>query len=132
MGDMARLQTADRFCKAFKDQVDSIAQVGQTFKSTAVALGKDDSGNVGVYMMLEPLGGGDQHEIVIDGTQADICHMDPDSLVTWASSIFNVDEDEARRRLVEAEIIEENEPESFFTNPQSDRTKLFLSQILGH
>ena len=30
------------------------------------------------------------------------------------------------------EIIEENEPEGFFTNPQSDRTKLFLSQILGH
>lgn len=28
------------------------------------------------------------------------------------------------------EIIEENDPESFFTNPQSDRTKLFLSQIL--
>ncbi len=30
------------------------------------------------------------------------------------------------------EIIEENEPEQFFTNPQSDRTKLFLSQILHH
>ena len=30
------------------------------------------------------------------------------------------------------EIIEENEPEEFFTNPQSDRTKLFLSQILQH
>ena len=30
------------------------------------------------------------------------------------------------------EIIEENEPESFFLNPQSDRTKLFLSQILHH
>ena len=28
------------------------------------------------------------------------------------------------------EIIEENEPEAFFNNPQSDRTKLFLSQIL--
>jgi general L-amino acid transport system ATP-binding protein len=28
------------------------------------------------------------------------------------------------------EIIEENTPEEFFTNPQSDRTKLFLSQIL--
>ena len=28
------------------------------------------------------------------------------------------------------EIIEENDPESFFSNPQSDRTKLFLSQIL--
>ncbi len=28
------------------------------------------------------------------------------------------------------EIIEENDPESFFTNPQSDRTKLFLSQIM--
>ena len=28
------------------------------------------------------------------------------------------------------EIIEENEPEEFFTHPQSDRTKLFLSQIL--
>jgi general L-amino acid transport system ATP-binding protein len=30
----------------------------------------------------------------------------------------------------EGEIIEENEPEEFFNNPQSDRTKLFLSQIL--
>ncbi len=30
----------------------------------------------------------------------------------------------------DGEIIEENEPEAFFTNPQSDRTKLFLSQIL--
>jgi len=30
------------------------------------------------------------------------------------------------------EIIEENDPEEFFNNPQSDRTKLFLSQILSH
>ncbi len=30
------------------------------------------------------------------------------------------------------EIIEENEPDEFFNNPQSDRTKLFLSQILQH
>jgi general L-amino acid transport system ATP-binding protein len=30
----------------------------------------------------------------------------------------------------EGEIIEQNEPEEFFLNPQSDRTKLFLSQIL--
>ncbi len=30
----------------------------------------------------------------------------------------------------EGQIIEENEPEQFFNNPQSDRTKLFLSQIL--
>ncbi|MBO6835814.1 MAG: amino acid ABC transporter ATP-binding protein [Alphaproteobacteria bacterium] len=30
------------------------------------------------------------------------------------------------------EIIEENEPEEFFTNPQNERTKLFLSQILNH
>jgi general L-amino acid transport system ATP-binding protein len=28
------------------------------------------------------------------------------------------------------QIIEENEPEQFFTNPQHERTKLFLSQIL--
>ena len=32
----------------------------------------------------------------------------------------------------EGQIIEQNEPEAFFSNPQSDRTKLFLSQILGH
>jgi general L-amino acid transport system ATP-binding protein len=32
----------------------------------------------------------------------------------------------------EGQIIEVQEPESFFNNPQSDRTKLFLSQILGH
>jgi general L-amino acid transport system ATP-binding protein len=30
------------------------------------------------------------------------------------------------------QIVEQNEPEEFFNNPQSDRTKLFLSQILGH
>ena len=30
------------------------------------------------------------------------------------------------------QIIEQNEPEEFFNNPKSDRTKLFLSQILGH
>ena len=30
------------------------------------------------------------------------------------------------------EIIEENTPDEFFDNPQHDRTKLFLSQILGH
>ncbi len=30
------------------------------------------------------------------------------------------------------EIIESNRPEEFFTNPQSERTKLFLSQILNH
>ncbi len=30
----------------------------------------------------------------------------------------------------EGEIIEENEPEEFFNNPQNNRTKMFLSQIL--
>ncbi len=29
------------------------------------------------------------------------------------------------------EIVEENDPETFFNNPQNDRTKLFLSQILN-
>ena len=32
----------------------------------------------------------------------------------------------------EGEIIEENDPETFFNKPQNDRTKLFLSQILNH
>ena len=32
----------------------------------------------------------------------------------------------------DGEIIEQNPPEEFFNNPQSDRTKLFLSQILSH
>ena len=32
----------------------------------------------------------------------------------------------------EGQIVEQNEPEEFFNNPQSDRTKLFLSQILHH
>jgi general L-amino acid transport system ATP-binding protein len=30
------------------------------------------------------------------------------------------------------EIIEQNEPQEFFKNPRSDRTRLFLSQILHH
>ncbi len=32
----------------------------------------------------------------------------------------------------QGQIVEQNEPNEFFNNPQSDRTKLFLSQILGH
>ncbi|MEM8948229.1 MAG: amino acid ABC transporter ATP-binding protein [Pseudomonadota bacterium] len=32
----------------------------------------------------------------------------------------------------EGQVVEQNEPEPFFSNPQNDRTKLFLSQILGH
>ncbi len=32
----------------------------------------------------------------------------------------------------QGQIVEQNEPEEFFTNPKSDRTQLFLSQILGH
>ena len=32
----------------------------------------------------------------------------------------------------EGEIIEENDPETFFKKPKNDRTKLFLSQILNH
>ncbi len=30
------------------------------------------------------------------------------------------------------EIVEQNEPKEFFANPRSERTKLFLSQILAH
>jgi len=32
----------------------------------------------------------------------------------------------------EGEIIEQNSPKEFFENPQNERTKLFLSQILAH
>ena len=32
----------------------------------------------------------------------------------------------------QGQIVEQNEPREFFTNPKSERTKLFLSQILGH
>ena len=32
----------------------------------------------------------------------------------------------------DGQIVEQNAPEEFFNNPKSDRTKLFLSQILGH
>ena len=32
----------------------------------------------------------------------------------------------------EGEIIEQNSPEVFFNNPEYERTKLFLSQILDH
>ena len=32
----------------------------------------------------------------------------------------------------EGQIIEQNEPDEFFNNPQNERTQLFLSQILQH
>lgn len=34
--------------------------------------------------------------------------------------------------MAEGEIIEEADPETFFNNPQNERTKTFLSQILNH
>ena len=32
----------------------------------------------------------------------------------------------------QGQIVEQNEPKEFFNNPKSERTQLFLSQILGH
>ena len=32
----------------------------------------------------------------------------------------------------DGEIVEKNEPEEFFNNPQNERTKLFLKQIINH
>ena len=32
----------------------------------------------------------------------------------------------------DGEIVEENNPEAFFSNPQNERTQLFLSQVLSH
>lgn len=32
----------------------------------------------------------------------------------------------------EGEVVEQNSPSEFFDNPQNERTKEFLSQILGH
>ena len=32
----------------------------------------------------------------------------------------------------DGEIVEENKPDAFFSNPQNERTKLFLSQVLSH
>jgi general L-amino acid transport system ATP-binding protein len=32
----------------------------------------------------------------------------------------------------EGRIVEQASPDEFFNNPKSDRTKLFLSQILNH
>ena len=32
----------------------------------------------------------------------------------------------------QGQIVEQNDPKTFFTQPQSERSKLFLSQILGH
>ena len=39
---------------------------------------------------------------------------------------------EGRRCILfdEGELVEENTPEDFFSNPKHDRTKLFLEQIL--
>ena len=34
--------------------------------------------------------------------------------------------------MADGEIVEEGEPEAFFTNPQNERTQNFLSQIIGH
>ncbi|HAI29789.1 MULTISPECIES: amino acid ABC transporter ATP-binding protein [unclassified Thalassospira] len=34
--------------------------------------------------------------------------------------------------MADGQVIEQGEPETFFENPQNDRTKTFLSQVLGH
>ena len=39
--------------------------------------------------------------------------------------------EELRRYWDEGQIVEINAPEAFFSNPQHERTKLFLSQILN-
>jgi general L-amino acid transport system ATP-binding protein len=42
---------------------------------------------------------------------------------TMADQVFFIDADQ---------IIEDNEPEEFFKNPQNEHTQPFLSQILQH
>jgi general L-amino acid transport system ATP-binding protein len=32
----------------------------------------------------------------------------------------------------QGQVVEQNTPEAFFNNPQTDRSKDFLSKILGH
>jgi glutamate transport system ATP-binding protein len=34
--------------------------------------------------------------------------------------------------MSDGQVVEENTPEGFFTNPQSDRAKDFLGKILKH
>jgi glutamate transport system ATP-binding protein len=34
--------------------------------------------------------------------------------------------------MADGQIVEENEPEQFFTNPRSERAKDFLAKILKH
>ena len=34
--------------------------------------------------------------------------------------------------MAEGSIVEDADPETFFTNPQSDRAKDFLAKIVGH
>ncbi|WP_211387442.1 amino acid ABC transporter ATP-binding protein [Agrobacterium tumefaciens] len=34
--------------------------------------------------------------------------------------------------MADGQIVEQNNPREFFTNPQSERTRQFLSQVLGH
>ena len=34
--------------------------------------------------------------------------------------------------MAAGEVIEENDPESFFTNPKSERTRTFLDQVISH
>ena len=34
--------------------------------------------------------------------------------------------------MAEGAVVEDTDPETFFTNPQSDRAKDFLAKIVGH
>jgi len=34
--------------------------------------------------------------------------------------------------MADGELVEQNDPESFFTNPQSDRARDFLAKIITH
>ena len=46
------------------------------------------------------------------------------------TSFFGFEPGSDRQLLDYGQLVEENTPEAFFNNPQHERTKLFLSQIL--
>ena len=102
-----------------------------TVHSTAVH--KQDLANDGTEKLLLKLHDGDTVECVIipDGERTTLCISTqvgcPVGCVFCASGMFGV-----RRNLSSGEIVEQGAPEEFFNNPKSDRTKLFLSQILNH
>lgn len=104
MGDSSSMDRASRFIQEFSD--DYAKALGLKSKNViSQGLGQDDTYLfLAVFAEIKTTGG--REEVMVCGTQFELDHLGDDEIVALVAGSIEISEDEARERLLKAEIIQ--------------------------